>query len=168
MPLNLIKTYNSLLDIGALSVYQRKQSLLGVFNRDITNNPNFKFLNKQITPTPADGVIKMETLYTHLTTVMVDKVTRKREFEVHRSCRLHWVKYHIDRNKLDNMLLFSVIEPEGTRTYLYDKDEKYVIILEPLRNKNEYYLITAYHLTGKDAKRDKIEKKYKRRLNVVL
>lgn len=168
MPLNLLKKYNSLLDIGALSVYHRKQSLLLVFDRDITNNPNFKFMNKQITPTPADGVIKMETLYTHLTTVMVDKVMRKREFDVHRSCRLHWVRHHIDQNKSDNMLLFSVNEPEGNRTYLYDRDEKYVIILEPLRYINAYYLITAYHLTGKDAKRDKIVKKYKRRLDEVL
>lgn len=168
MPLNLIKTYNSHLDIGALTQYQRNQSLLSVFNRDITNNQNFKFRDKQITPTPADGFIKMETLYLHLTTVMVDKSTRKREFDMSRSCRLHWVKYHIDQNKQDNMLLFSVNEPDGDRTYIYDKDEKYVVILEPLRNKNEYYLISAYYLTGKDAMRDKILKKYKRKLENVL
>ncbi len=65
------------------------------------------------------------------------------------------------------MLLFSVDEPEGLRTYLYDKDERYVIILEPLRKKAEYYLLTAYFLTGKDAQRDKILKKYKRKLNYI-
>jgi hypothetical protein len=168
MPLNLIKTYNSHLDIGGLSEYNRNKSLQGVFNRDITNNTNFKFRDKQITPTPAEGIIKMETLFTHLTTVIVDESTRKREFDIHRSCRLHWVRHHIDQNKKDNMLLFSVNEPNGNRTYLYDKDENYVIILEPLRNKKEYYLLTAYYLTGKDAKRDKILRKYMRRLNEVL
>lgn len=67
------------------------------------------------------------------------------------------------------MLLFSVKEPEGYRTYFYDKDEKYVVVLEPLRTKDEYYLLTAYYLTGSDAKRDKIMAKYKkRRLNEVL
>lgn len=66
------------------------------------------------------------------------------------------------------MLIFSVKEPEGFRTYIYDKDEKYVIILEPLRNKNEYYLLTAYYLSGKDSKRDKIVKKYNRRLDEIL
>jgi hypothetical protein len=168
MPLNLIKTYNTLLDIAALTESQRKQSLMGVFNRDIANNTNFKFLSKQITPTPLDGVIKMETLYSHLTTVIVDKEIKQRAFDIHRACRLHWIKYHIEQKKTENMLLFSVNEPQGNRTYLYDKDEKYVIILEPLKSKNEYYLLTAYHLTGKDAARDKIIKKYKRGLKELL
>ncbi|MCE2771514.1 MAG: hypothetical protein LW711_16105 [Saprospiraceae bacterium] len=67
------------------------------------------------------------------------------------------------------MYLFSVKEPEGYKTYFYDNDEKYVVVLEPLRNKNEYYLLTAYYLTGKDIKRDKIMAKYtKRRLNEIL
>lgn len=168
MPLNLIKIYNALLDFAGYNEAQRKQSLLGVFNRDIVNHPNFNFKTKRITPTPADGVITMETLFTHLTTVMVDKITRKREFDLHRSLRLHWVKYHIEEQKKDEMLHFSVKEPEGFRTYIYDKDEKYVIVLEPLRNKNEYYLLSAYHLTGKDAHRDKMLKKYKRRLDELL
>ncbi len=45
MPLNLLKTYNALLDINGLSPQQRNISLKGVFNRDITNNNNFKFLD---------------------------------------------------------------------------------------------------------------------------
>lgn len=63
------------------------------------------------------------------------------------------------------MLSFSVQEPEGIRTYIYDVDENYVIVLEPLRNRDEYYLLTAYYISGKDAKRDKMLKKYKRRLS---
>lgn len=165
MPLNLLKIYNQLLEIADMDATKRKQSLMGVFNRDITNNDNFKFRTKQINPTPTDGVIRMETLFTHLTTVIVDKVTRKREFDIQRSCRLHWIRFHIEN---DNILVFSVEEQDSIRTYLYDTTEKYVIILEPLRKKNEYYLITAYHLEGKDSKRDKIMKKYKRRLEETL
>lgn len=168
MPLNLIKHYNDLLDINGMSPQQRTESLKGIFDRDITNNTNFKFRKKQITPTPKDGEIPMETLFTHLTTVIVDKKTRKREFDVFRSQRLHWIKYHIMENKPDNMLYFSVKEPQGVRTYIYDKDENYVIVLEPLRKISAYYLLTAYHVRGSDAKRKKFEKKYKRKLNEIL
>lgn len=62
------------------------------------------------------------------------------------------------------MLLFSVKEPEGIRTYYYDVDEKYVIVLEPLRSGDAYYLLSAYYIRGKDAQRNNIENKYKRRL----
>lgn len=62
------------------------------------------------------------------------------------------------------MLIFSVDEPEGIRTYIYDSAEKYVIVLEPLRNNVSYYLLSAYKILGKDAQRDKIRKKYRRRL----
>lgn len=168
MPFNLLKTYNDLLDITGMSPYNRNISLRGVFDKDITNNNNFKFRSKQITPTPKDGQITMDTLFAHLTTVMVDKKTRAREYDVHRSQRLHWVKYHIEEKKKENMLVYSVKEPDGTRTYIYDKDEKYVIVLEPLRNREEYYLLSAYYVRGKDAQRNKFEKKYKRRLPVLL
>ena len=66
------------------------------------------------------------------------------------------------------MRLFSVQEREGIRTYYYDKDENYVIVLEPLRDGKSYYLLTAYYIQGKDAQRNKMEKKYKRRLEKVL
>jgi hypothetical protein len=168
MPLNLLKVYNRLLDLASLNEQERKKSLLGIFNRDIAENPNFKFCSKPIQPTPADGQIKMETLFTHLTTMITNKDTRQRTFDMQRSCRLHWIRYHVEQRKSDNMLVFSVAEPEGKRTYIYDKDEKYVIVLEPLRNKDEYYLLTAYYLQGKDAQRDKMMKNYKRRLDVVL
>ncbi len=168
MPFNLLKKYNDLLELTGLSPAQRKDSLMGVFNRDIVNNPSFQYKGKPIQPTPKDGEIPMSTLFTHLTTEVVDKKTRKREFDIHRSVRLHWVKHHVDENKKDNMLIFSVKETEGNRTYIYDEDEKYVIVLEPLRKINEYYLLSAYHVRGKDAARNKFRKKYKRKLNEVL
>ncbi len=168
MTLNLLKKYNQLLELEAFNEQQRKEYLLGIFNRDIKDNQNFSFRYKSIHPTPIDGEIKMEMLFTHLTTVIVDKETKKREFDIHRSVRLHWIRYHIEEKKKDNMLVLSVKEPKGMRTYIYDKDEKYVIILEPKRNLSEYYLLTAYYLRGRDAKRNKILKKYRRRLKEVL
>lgn len=106
----------------------------------------------------------------HLTTVIaiIDKDSRQRTFDLKRSERLHWIRYHIEGHKADNMLVFSVEEPEGIRTYIYDKDEQYVIVLEPLRNKGEYYLLSAYYLEGKDKARDKMARKYRRRLPDLL
>lgn len=168
MPLNLLKKYNELLDIVGMGEQQKIKSLQGIFNRDIRENKTFSFINKPVHPTPnEDGDLKMDTLFDHLTRVTVDKATRKREFDIHRSVRLHWVRYHIEQQKKANMLLFSVQEPEGIRTYIYDKDEKYVIVLEPLRDSTAYYLLSAYHLRGKDAQRDKMMKKFKRKESTV-
>lgn len=164
MPHNLLKEYNQLLDILAYSPDQRLQSLKRIFDRDIANNQNFCFRAKRINPTPADGEDTMERLFRHLTTVITDKSTNKREFDMYRSIRLHWIKYHVDESKKDNMLVFSVQEKDGVRTYIYDIDEQYVIVLEPMRRKDEYYLLTAYYLEGKDRARDKMMKKYDRRI----
>ena len=106
----------------------------------------------------------MERLFRHLTTVITDKETNKREYDPSRSVRLHWLRYHLEEKKQTNMYVFSVEEPEGVRTYIWDKDEEYVIVLEPLRNKDEYYLLTAYHIEGKDNSRNKMSKKWRRRL----
>ena len=168
MPLNVLKRYNQLLDIVSMNEFQRKQSLQGVFDRDITNNSNFKFQTKQINPTPAEGQDSMERLFMHLTTVITDKTTNRREFDMARSVRLHWIKHHIEENKKNNMFVFSVAEPNGTRTYIYDYDERYVIVLEPMHKKNEYYLLTAYYLAGKDKAREKMMKKYKRKLSNIV
>ncbi|ALM49342.1 hypothetical protein AMR72_10820 [Flavobacterium psychrophilum] len=168
MPLNLLKRYNDLLDITGLPQGQRVVTLKSVFDRDITHNQRFTFLNKQITPTPQDGRIEMETLFRHLTTVVVEPKTKQRDFDIHRSQRLHWVKFHIELKKADNILHFTVKEPEGYRTYIYDIDEKYVIVLEPKYNNTIYFLLTAYHLRGRDAERDKMLKKYKRRIDAIL
>ena len=166
MATNLLKRYPELLEIMHLSVQARNLDLRGVFDRDIQNNSSFRFKNKQINPTTKDGEIPMDTLFHHLTTVVTDEKTKKREFDIDRSVRLHWIKYHVEEKKKDKMLIFSCNEPQGIRTYIYDKEQKYVIILEPYRDKDEYYLLTAYYLTGRNDK--KIENKYKRKLDIVL
>lgn len=50
MPFNLLKKYPELLEILHLNEHQRKKSLMGVYKRDIEDNPNFKFREKQIYP----------------------------------------------------------------------------------------------------------------------
>jgi hypothetical protein len=161
MPTNLLKIYNQLLEIDYLSEPDRIISLKRIFKRDIEENDNFNFRSKKINPTKREGVAT-DILFSHLTTIADGKNDKKRSFESARSRRLHWIKHLIEERKTDNMLIFSVLDPNGIRTYIYDKDEKYVIILEPYRNGLEYYLITAYHLDGNNP--DKLNRKFKRKL----
>lgn len=164
MPFNLLKRYNQLLEIAAMNRQQRRNSLRGVFNRDIQDNNGFNFDGKNINPVATQGD-QMDLLFTHLTTVIVNK-NNGREFDLERSERLHWIKYLIERNREENILVFSVNEGKSYRTYIFDQDENYVIVLEPYRNEQEYYLLTAYHLKGRNVQ--KMQKKYMRRLPEIL
>lgn len=167
---NLTKTYNDHLDIIGMDERTRTSSLWRIFNRDIIANPRFTFRGKPILPTPKEnGEIAMGNLFNHLTRKMEHDAERHRVFDMDRSVRLHWIRHHIEEQKQRQMLYFSVAEPAGKRTYIYDIDEQYVIVLEPRRNGTAYYLLTAYHLQGKDATRNKIMAKYqKRRLRNIL
>ncbi|MFA5849798.1 MAG: hypothetical protein WC833_07935 [Bacteroidales bacterium] len=161
MPFNLLKKYNSLLELDSMSEAIRTASLKGIFERDIVRNDNFTFQSRKINPTPKDGVVSIETLFTHLTTTTFNKEEKNREYDRHRSVRLHWIRYHLEEQKKDDVYIFSAEDKDCIRTYIYDVKEFYVIVLEPLRNTNEYYLLSAYHLRGKD--KFKIENKYKKR-----
>ena len=66
--------------------------------------------------------LPVDILFKHLTTVVVDEKTKKRDFDIHRSQRLHWVKYHIEEKKKKNVLIFSAKDKNGKRTYIYDED----------------------------------------------
>ena len=48
------------------------------------------------------------------------------------------------------------------RTYIYDIEQEYVIILEPQKNGQDYYLLTVYYLNEPGGK-DQIENKRKRK-----
>lgn len=165
MPLNLLKRYNDLLELAFLSDNDRVKSLYGIFKRDIVDNTGFFYRGKPIYPTPREnGTVAMQNLFNHLTRKQEHiGGERHRIFDMSRSQRLHWIKYHVEECKKEDILVFSVDEPDGIRTYIYDVAEKYVIVLEPSRTFNSYYLLTAYHIEGKDAKRDKIISKYRKR-----
>lgn len=167
MPFNLLKTYNQLLELAFLPEHKRRESLYAIFKRDIIDNENFNFRDKKLFPVKANEP-EMETLFTHLTGVIVDKKTRKREFEMKRCERLHWIKFLIEERKVDNVLVFSVEDGDGIRTYIFDVDESYVIVLAPKKPSEEnaeYYLLTAYKLEGRNV--EKINNKYARRLPVI-
>jgi stalled ribosome alternative rescue factor ArfA len=154
MPTNLLKKYPELPEIGHLSEHKRRESLGGIFDRDIRNNSSFVFRGKQIRPIKKDGEIPMDTLFRHLTTREEKdekgKGTGKRSFEMARSQRLHWVRFHVDGLKKVGLDVFSYEDridgKDVVRTYLFDEKEAYVIILEPYRIGTDYYLLTAYPL----------------------
>ncbi|MBE9509470.1 MAG: hypothetical protein IMY71_01220 [Bacteroidetes bacterium] len=178
MPTNLLKKYPELLEIMHLSEHQRTKSLRGVFNRDIQNNPGFKFRSKQIRPIFIDGEASMGNLFNHLTREEVEVVKpdgttfNKRIFEKDRSMRLHWIKFHIDECKKNNVEVFSIIERNTkkrknvTLTYIYDLEQQYVIVMEPQNSNRDYYLLSAHYL-NKDYGPKKMKKKLKKKLPYV-
>lgn len=179
MPFNLLKKYPELLEIMSLSENDRKVSLRRIFKRDIEDNDNFKFRNKQIRPIKIDGQIPMETLFEHLTTERIEitdesgRKFNKPIFERDRSERLHWIKYHIEENKTHKFIVFSCIERNPklrknvTNTYLYDIEQKYIIVLEVQKSGIDYYLVSAHYLNKKWGEKN-IKNKLKKKLNDVV
>lgn len=180
MPLNLTKRYSDLLEILHLNGHDRTTSLRGIFNRDIVENQNFRFRTKIIQPIKSDGEIDLTRLFTHLTTedeIVIDETTgkeiKRRVFECDRSQRLHWIRHHVEEQKPELLTVFSTEERDIkkrqtiVRTYIYDKEQKYIIVLEPQRNNNNYYLLTAYYL-NKPGGSKKISKLLKNKLDNVL
>ncbi len=179
MALNQIKKYPELLEIIHMTPYQRKISLRKIFDRDVTFNEDFTFRAKQIRPTKKDGGdTSLDTVFNHLTTeesevVEDDGSKRKgREFEKDRSQRLHWLRPHVD-GKIDAKIrVFSVSERDQRkrkdviRTYIYNTDEKYVIVMEPQRSNTDYYLLAAYYLNKKYASKQ-MSKKIRKSLDEV-
>lgn len=178
MAINLIKTYDQLLDLGHFNEGQRKTSLKGIFDRDIAGNENFKFRTKIIRPLKKEGVADVETLFTHLTNqaeYVTDengkKIKKRDAFDMDRSRRLHWIWNHIQEKNTAVIDIFSFTDRiDGrnvTRTYIYDFANQYVIILSPQRSQLDYYLITAYYCSDKLGGTKQIEKKRKNRLPEV-
>ncbi len=158
MATNLIKVYNQLLELLYPTTAQNLQSLRRIFDRDFCNG-TVKCRNVSVQPTPAEGEDTMDRLFKHLTTVITDEATRKREFESERSIRLHWIRFHLEEKAPDKLLVFKV--EDENRIYLLDRMERYVVVLEPLRKVEAYYLLTAYRLLPANFK--KIMKKYEKR-----
>lgn len=177
MPLNLLKTYPQLLELGYLNEHQRTQSLQGIFKRDIEENPGLKFRAKTIRPIKGEEPA-MVILFRHLTTEEIEEEDEKgnkypkRIFEMDRSQRLHWVRHHLEEKEKNNVEVFSVEERDQKkrkdiiRTYIYDVKQKYIIVLDPQRTQQDYYLVTAYYL-NKDYGEKKIKKLMQRRLPKV-
>lgn len=178
MAINQIKRYNELLEIIHFTERERIISLKGIFNRDIADNDKFHFRTKIIRPLKKEGVEDVESLFSHLTHQTEEEkdkrgvIIKKRSvFDYERSKRLHWIWYHIqekNKNKIDVFSYTDRINGRNViRTYIYDFDEKYVIILQPQRSSVDYYLITAFFLSDKLGGPKQIENKRKNKLAEV-
>lgn len=177
MPTNLLKKYPDLLEIMHLSESDRTHSLRSVFNRDIEENTGLIFRAKVIRPIKGEEP-DMDLLFKHLTTEEIQEIDAngkeypKRIFEKDRSQRLHWVRFHLEELKKERVEVFSVEERDQKkrqdiiRTYIFDEDQNYIIVLDPQRSKRDYYLVTAYYL-NKEYGAKKIRKLLKKRLQEV-
>lgn len=178
MIFNLTKKYPDLLDILGLNDYQRKEILQKIFDRDITDKVPFQFRTKNIRPTKLEGQVDLDNVLHHLTSHEIDveengRKFQRRVFESDRSQRLHWLRSHIDEDIKASIEVFSAIERDKkkrkdvTKTYIYNQDEKYVVVLEPQRSNTDYYLLTAYHL-NKPYSEKQMKKKMKKRLAEIV
>lgn len=175
MPFNEIKKYNELLELNHYSYEQKIELLQRIFDRDIVNNKNFKFRKKAIHPTKnVDGSLALDTLFKHLTFKSTEineeglSYKSRDSFDIKRSERLHWIWYHVQEK--GKTKIFSVEDrvkgKTKIRTYIFDEDEKYVIVLEPYRKCFEYYLLSAYYLDEEYGIKN-IKKKYQKKLDMV-
>ena len=181
MPFNKLKKYPELLDLSGLDERARKASLQGIFDRDIADNPDFRFRGKRIYPIKSDGNVDMDRELMHLTTEEIEdvdeqgKAFKRRVYDRYRSERLHWIKPHVEEKVTDSdIVVFSVSERNQrkrmnvARTYIYNKTRKYVIVLEPqIRNGEAYYLLTAYCL-NKEYGEKQMKKKLAAKMDEVL
>lgn len=164
MPTNLLKQYPDLLELFG-SEDNMKRSLRGIFDRDISNS-DLKFLNEKVYPIKSQGENEMNRTFAHLTTCKDENQTRC--FDYDRSQRLHWIKPHLENTVCDKdpIIVFDLQERDQKsrtnifRYYIYNKNMKYVVVLEPQRN-GGYYLLTAYYLNKKYAQKQ-INKKYEK------
>lgn len=169
MPLNLTKRYPHLLELVGMNEKERTRSLHLIFDRDITDNDRFSFRSKRIYPIKTDGHIDMDREFLHLTTneELDEDGVPHRIYDRFRSERLHWIRAHIEEKTGDNIIIFSIEERnqkkrvDETRVYIYNKDQKYVVVLEPQRKGQAYFLLTAYYL-NKEHGEKQIKKKIKR------
>ena len=175
--LNIIKKYPELLELAYLSERERYHDLHAIFTRDIEDNSQFSFRGWRIYPIKTDGEIDMARLFKHLTCEEITvenedgSTYHKRVFEMARSARLHWINHHVRELTPDNIDVFTIEERDSKKrkvkkTYIYDKVEKYVIVMEQQRS-NGFYLSTAYHL-NKEYGQTALEKKMRKRLPTLL
>jgi hypothetical protein len=93
--------------------------LLAIFKRDIEENVKLNFCTKIIRPIQGEEPA-MVILFKHLTIEEIQiedengKKYPKRVFEMSRSQRLHWIKYHLEEIK-KKMFWFLVLKKETKR-----------------------------------------------------
>jgi len=102
--MNILRKYPELLELAYLDYKERMDSLRAIFKRDIEDNPDFNFRRKKIHPIKGEEPA-MQLLFNHLTKEEIEiedeqgKKYKRREFDMHRSQRLHWIRHHIEEKK---------------------------------------------------------------------
>lgn len=110
---NLLKKYPELLDLAHYpNETQRNEVLKAIYERDIEDNPSFKFREKRIYPIKDDGSVEMARELMHLTCKEVEEDgVKHRVFDIHRSRRLHWIKPHMEETTGEaDIEVFSIVE----------------------------------------------------------
>ena len=173
MPLNLLKKYPELLDLSSYTEKDRTECLRKIYKRDIEDYLLF-FRQSKVYPTKNENdETTFATHFGHLTgknfteTNENGETIKKRSFDIFRSQRLHWIKTHIEEQTGEQDILVFSNDYPSVRTYIWNKKQSYVVILEPQRKPNSYYLLTAYYLNEKGSIKQ-MENKYQKRMSNVV
>ena len=142
-----------------------EDTLYQIFLNEICDE-NLKFNGKKIRLKYFPPHKDLDSAFYHLTSVNFEYRDNEdsREFDSDRSKRLHWIKPTIETNHIDECnkeciyIYPKIHRGKKTRTILFNKLDKYVIILE---ERDDYYLlVTAYYLNY-DNMVEKFDKEYK-------
>jgi hypothetical protein len=160
-PLNLEIKFGEDLIIGHLRPNDALLSLRRVFDRDFIVKPCTHFLNKEIIYVREGNT--NDKVFEHVT--MKQEYGKRHLIDNKRAIRIHWIKTILEKagtSKSKKYQVFSHVHPKhGLKTYVYHKNLKHLIILEPSFCGQKYYFVTAYHVsgTGLDDIREKFENK---------
>ena len=157
----LLVKFDNFLDILSMNPINLVDSLSMIFENDMVNNPCRTFNEKKVIyfQDPFDK----QAIFDHL---IKKKMNGSRQvIDVERAKRIHWIKYFIENSLKQGVNGFWVFSykhlNENIRTYIYHKQTKFLVVLEPTNN-NEYILITA-HLRAGDGITE-IKRRYREKL----
>lgn len=165
-PLNLEVKFGDDLDIGHLRHSDALISLRRVFDRDFITNPCTHFLGKEIIYVREGNT--NDQVFDHVT--MKQEYGKRHLIDNKRAIRIHWIKTILEKagtSKSKKYQVFSHVHPKhGLKTYVYHKNLKHLIILEPSECGQKYIFITAFHVSGSGL--DEIRDKYDNKLPDIM
>lgn len=139
-----------------------EDALYEIFTQDILNKQNLKYRDKPIVINQDIDRSKpknREKGFYHLVKKTVTKRSKRSIEDAKRAEKIGWIKQIILNCSDPAIKEFDYYEGGGIiRSYLWLKDQKYVVILEP--QNGHYFLVTAYHVDYEKT----LQKKYENRL----
>lgn len=140
---------------------ERLVELYEIFKSDFVYNACY-YEGRKITFKRTNTINEKEDGFWHL--ISYENKVEGRIPDFKRAKRLSWVKAVIENHGHSEIKDFDYLEAtEDVRKYLWLENHDFVVILEEYRNRQRFFLVTAFHVSG-PYKRTDLEKKYEKRI----